>query len=416
MANIHSIIEMRRDRANLVKQYEEVLNRAKEQKRELSADEETQIDRIMTDEENLRKKIEREEWLEQKNSDLSGHENRFKAQREEDKTAPEYREVFKKWAISGVNALNEEERSILQGNYQNLGAEERALAAGTGAAGGFTVPQDFYNKLTDAMKQFGCMYECSTTLDTDTGAALPMPTSNDTTNKGRIIGENVAANTNADPVFGQKTLGAHIYTSDIILVPVGLLQDSAFDLETWLATKLGERIGRAGNEHFTTGDGTNKPRGIITDATVGKTGVAGQTTSVTYEDLLDLAHAVDPAYRPNAKYMFHDMTLKAIKKLKDSQGRPLFLPGIAYNEPDTVNGYGYWINQDMPTMAANAKSIAFGLMKSYYIRRVKNPVTVRFGEKFMDSFQIGFATFQRQDGLYLNAGTNPIALYQNSAT
>jgi HK97 family phage major capsid protein len=414
MANIHTIVEMRRDRANLVKQYEEVLNRATEETRELTTDEENQIDRIMKDEDELRKKIEREEWLEERNSQLSGHENRFKAQREDDKTKLEYRDVFKKWAISGVGSLNEEERSVLQGQYQNLGPEERALAVGTGAAGGFTVPQDFFNKMTDAMKSFGCMYECSTILPTDTGASLPMPTSNDTQNKGRIIGENVPANTNVDPAFGQKTLGAYIYTSDIVLVPVGLLQDSAFDLETWLATKLGERIGRIGNEHFTIGDGVNKPRGIITDASVGKVGVTGQTTSVTFEDLLDLEHAVDPAYRAKAKFKFHDTTLKAIKKLKDSQGRPLFLPGVAYKEPDTINGFGYWINQDMPIMAAGAKSIAFGVMESYYIRLVKNPITVRFGEKYMDSFQIGFATFQRQDGLYLNAGTNPIALYQNS--
>lgn len=416
MANIHTIVEMRRDRANLVKKYEEVLNRAKEEKRELAADEETQIDKIMADEEELRKKIEREEWLEERNAQLTGHENRFKAQREEDKTKLEYRDVFKKWAVSGVGSLNEEERSILQGQFQNLGPEERALAGGAGAAGGFTVPQDFYNKMTDAMKQFGCMYTCATPLDTDTGAPLPMPTSNDTQNKGRIIGENVAANTNVDPAFGQKTLGAYIYTSDIVLVPVGLLQDTAFDLETWLATKLGERIGRAGNEHFTIGTGVGQPEGIITNATVGKTGAVGQMTAVTYDDLIDLIHSVDPAYRQTAKFMFHDTSLKALKKLKDSQGRPLFLPGLAYKEPDTINDYQFMVNQDMPVMAANAKSIAFGTMQSYFIRKVKNPITVRFGEKYMDSFQIGFATFQRQDGLYLNAGTNPIAVYKNSAS
>jgi HK97 family phage major capsid protein len=416
MANIHSIIEMRRKRANLVKQYEEILNRAKDEKRELTADEETQIEKIMTDEEELRKKIEREEWLEERNSQLNGHENRFKADKEERKTRPEYREVFKKWAISGINSLTEEERAILQGGQRELAPEERALASGTGTAGGFTVPQDFYEKLTDAMKFYGGMYQVATVLDTDTGAPLPMPTANDTQNKGRIIGENTQANNNVDPSFGQKTLGAYIYTSDIVLVPVGLMQDSAFDLESWLATKLGERIARAGNEHFTVGTGTGEPEGIIGQAVVGKTGANGQTTSVTFDDIIDLIHSVDPSYRNGAKFMFHDNTLRALKKLKDSEGRPLFLPGVAYKEPDTLNGYGFVINQDVPEMAASAKSIVFGKLDSYFIRRVKNPITVRFGEKYMDSFQIGFATFQRQDGKFLNAGTNPVAVYQNSAT
>jgi len=79
---------------------------------------------------------------------------------------------------------------------------------------------------------------------------------------------------------------------------------------------------------------------------------------------------VDPAYRRMAEWMFHDSTLKAIKKLKDSEGRPLWAPGIAVREPNTILGYPYVVNNDMPVMAADAKSILFGDFSNYFIRDV----------------------------------------------
>ncbi len=212
------------------------------------------------------------------------------------------------------------------------------------------------------------------------------------------------------------TIQAFMYSSKLVRVSFQLLQDSAFDLNSFLARKLGERIGRITNTHFTTGDGTAKPNGVVTASTQGKVGATGQTTSVKYEDLVDLEHSVDPAYRNGAEWTMHDNTLGAIKKLVDSQGRPLFVPGIAANAPDTILGYSFVSNNDVAQMAANAKSILFGNFSKYLIRDISGFQMLRLVERYAEFFQVGFIGYSRHDGDLIDAGTNPIKHYANSAT
>ncbi len=415
MANVQSVIELRQKRAGLVKQMQDVLETAKTENRGLSVEENTKVDKIIADEEALTKEIRSLEWLEEKNSDLSGHENRGKADFQETQQKQEYRDVFKKWMTGGVGMLDTEERNMLFANKTTDSSDQRALSAITGGAGGFTVPQGFLNQLQEALKTFGGMREAAYVLNTETGNDLPIPTVNDTSNTGELVAENGAVGSQ-DVAFNQVTLKAYKFSSKMILVPIELLQDSAIDIEAYLAKALATRIGRITNQMFTTGTGTSQPQGVITAASVGKTGVAGQTTSVIYDDLVDLIHSVDPGYRDGANFMMNDSSLRNLKKLKDTTGAPIWVPGVAYKEPDTILGYNYTINQDMATMAANAKSIAFGNFKNYYIRNVMNLLMVRFGEKFMDQGQIGFLGFSRQDGRLVSAGTSPVAVYQNSAT
>jgi HK97 family phage major capsid protein len=416
MANVQEILELRKKRANLANQLKDVLDRAKEEKRELSADEEVQADRIIADEEELRKKIERLEKAEDMQRSLEGHENRFKAAGEENRQKTEYRDVFKKWITGGVEQLDAEERNLLFSNRAS-DPETRALSATTGAAGGYTVPVGFYDQLIEAQKWFGNLRQCCNVFSTDSGQQLQIPSTNDTGNLGAILAENAQAST-GDVSFSQVTLGAYKYTSNIVLVPIELLQDSAFDIESFLARKLGERIGRIQNQHFTIGTGTGQPQGIVTGSSQGKVAANGQTTAVTYDDLVDLEHSVDPSYRynPMTQFMFHDQTLKALKKLKDGYGRPLWVPGVALREPDTINNFKYTINNDVPVMAANAKSILFGDCSNFWIRDVKSVFLVRFNEKYMDAGQVGFVAFSRADSKLVNAGMNPIAYFQNSAT
>lgn len=417
MAHFQDVVEMRRKRANLVEQMNQMVNDAQNEKRSLTKEEEVKWDRIEKEEKQLRNNIKKLEDLEEYNKSLEGHENRFKAYDKEDRTegkkGAEYRDVFKKWIMGGMENLGAEERNVLFQNRENV--ETRALGVGTNTAGGYTVPQGFYDQLIVALKWFGGMRPVSNVFSTDSGNALPIPSTNDTANVGSILAENTAATT-TDVSFGQTILNAYKYTSGIELVSIELLQDSAFDIEQFLAQRLGERIGRIYNQHFTTGTGSSQPQGIVTAANLGKTGLTGQTTGIIFDDLIDLEHSVDPAYRAKAKFMMHDQTLKALKKLKDSQQRPLFLPGLAYGEPDTINGYQYQINNDMPQMAASAKSVLFGDFSNYWIRDVKAVQIVRFNEKYMDAGQIGFVAFSRADGRLINAGTNPVAYYQNSAT
>jgi HK97 family phage major capsid protein len=423
---MNKILELRQKRAALVTQGRELIDQADNEKRAMNADEENSYQKIMADVDAIKANIDKEERQKQLEDEMrnslgtgvgSGGAATLET-KDENRNKPvmkreEYRTAFKKYLITGMGGLDAEERKlILSGASQ----ETRALAVGTGSAGGYTVPQGFYDQLTDAMKWFGGIRNSKATiLRTAAGNALPMPTDNDTTVTGELVSENSAVSA-ADISFGQKILNAYKFSSKTVLVSLELLQDSAFDIEAFIAKKLGQRLGRITNTYFTTGTGTSQPQGIVTGATSGKVGATGQTTSITFDDLIDLEHSVDPAYRQNAQFMMNDSTLKAIKKLKDSYGRYLWLPGTSQNAPDTIMNYGYVINNDMASMAANAKSVLFGDLSTFYVRDVMDITLFRISEKYIENGQVGFLAFYRGDSAALDAGTHPICYYANSAT
>lgn len=246
---------------------------------------------------------------------------------------------------------------------------------------------------------------------------MPWPTNDDTANVGAILAENTQA-TEQDVLLAQKTLKAYMYTSKMVRVSFQLLQDSAFDLDTWLARALGTRIGRAQATHFATGTDVSQPEGLQTNAVVGKTGLTGQTTSIIYDDLVDLMHSVDPAYRTNAEdgvaWLMNDTTYAKVRKLKDTQGRPLLepLPGLP---PNVLFGYPIVIDPSIPAMTANAKSVLFGNFKAgYVIRDVGPPTLLRLDERFADFAQTGFIGFVRSDGRVQDASA--YRSYANSPT
>jgi HK97 family phage major capsid protein len=423
--SLKRILELRAKRANVVTESRSLIDDA-EKRGGFTAEDEQKYERMNTEIDNLTKDIEREERQLQLEKDaaeyrdgsgaglVGGEQRGEQAQNVPVTQREEYRSVFNKFLVSGMAGLDGEERTLLgQGRAQ---LEGRALSAITGAAGGFTVPQGFYNSLLESLKAFGGMRNVrSTVLRTAAGNTLPIPKVDDTSNVGAIVGENVTAGNATDPVFSQLNLGAYKYTSKVFLIPIELLQDSAFDIEAYIRNIIATRIGRITNTHFTVGTGSGQPTGVVTGATSGKVGTTGQVASVIYDDLIDLVHSVDPAYRvAGSEFMFNDNTLKALRKLKDSQGLPIWQPGMVQGEPDKILGYQYKINQDVATMAANAKSILFGDFSKFFIRDVMDLSIFRMGEKYIDQGQVGFVAFSRHDSVLTD--TAAIKYYANSAT
>lgn len=319
-----------------------------------------------------------------------------------------------KFLRGGMGELEPEERKLLRTGFVQE-KELRAQGVATGAGGGFLVPEAFRNKFQETLKAFGGVREVSEVIETESGATLPWPGNDDTGNKGAILGENVQV-TEQDFVLTENELGAFMYTSKLVRVSFQLLQDDAYDLEGRLARKLGERIGRIHNEHFTTGTGTGQPEGVQTNAVVGKTGAAGQTTSITFEDFIDLAHSVDPAYRAGGRgrFMLHDLSVAKARKLKSTDGVPLWQPSLQAGVPDALFGYPYTVNNDMPVMAASAKSVLFGdFFAGYVIRDVRGFTLLRLDERYADFLQVGFLGFQRADAQPQDASA--IRAYQNAA-
>jgi HK97 family phage major capsid protein len=217
-------------------------------------------------------------------------------------------------------------------------------------------------------------------------------------------------------------LSVYKYGSKVVAVPLELLQDSEVDIESFIRNRLAQRIGRITNLHFTVGSGVAQPKGAVTGATVGKVGATGTATSAGYDDFVDLEHSLDPAYRRMAgvRWMMHDNSLKAARKLKDTAGRPIWMPsydaGIQSSYPDTLLGYPITINQDLATMAANAKSVLFGAFSyGYKIRDVMDVTVFRFSDSaYVKKGQIGFLAWMRCGGTVVDPQS--IKYFQNSAT
>lgn len=324
--------------------------------------------------------------------------------------------IFDAWCRGGMEQLNDEQREYVANRKNEARRLYGSQSVGTGSQGGFLVPRDFSATLLEKMAAFGGVRSVANVIQTDGGNSIDFPTVDETGQEGELIGENTTA-TGQDIVFGTTAIDAYKYSSKIVTVPIELIQDSRIDIEAYVNKALAERIARITNRHFTVGDGTSKPRGVVVAAASGKTGVTGQTTSVTYDDFVDMEHSVDPAYRNEAGWMFHDQTLKVIKKLKDSQGRPLWRPGVTGGDPNDILGYKYTINQHMAQMAANAKSILFGDFSKYTIRDVMAVTLFRFADsKYMEKGQVGFLAWSRHDGDLIDASNESVRYYANSAT
>jgi HK97 family phage major capsid protein len=444
------LLELRDQRKTLSDQAAKILTTAATEKRaELKGEEEERLRALYAEVDNLTKHIqlrERQEDLEAQLAlpaprigealarplDLRGPNGASRWQRED-----ESREAMRAWFLAasdkppqrdhielcqrmGVDLANRQMFFHLSTRpMRHLGEraqwEYRAQATTPGAVGGFTIADEMMQPLEVALLTFGGLRSAARVIRTTTGADLPWPMMNDTAQKGVRLAENAQVS-QQDIVFTQLVLQSFKYSSKMILVSVEFLQDSSVNVPEEIGRLLGERIGRITNEEMTTGTGTAMPLGVVTASTVGKVGLAGQVATVIYDDLVDLEHSVDPAYRGNAQWMFHDTTLRALKKLKNTQGEPLWLENLRGGAPATILGYPYVINQEMPVMAANAKSILFGDFSKYLIRDIVDVTILRLDERFADYHQVAFLAFSRHDGDLLDAGTHPIKHYANPAT
>lgn len=335
---------------------------------------------------------------------------------------PEYRDAYNVYLRHGAHRLTEDQRSLL-GKYKT-DMESRAQSVGTDSEGGFTVPEGFAGFITEAMQDFSGLLGAAnpggnggpTLLVTASGNTIPFPTNDDTANSGSIIAENAQVS-EQDLVFGARNLTAYMYSSDLIRVSLQLLQDEAVNLEQYIGNALGKRIGRALSPHFAIGTGTGQPTGLATAATDGAINIS-VAAGVTYDNLVDFEHALDPAYRRRgASWVFNDTILADLKKLVDGNLRPLWLPaalgGIAdQGARPTLMGYGYIIDQGMESLVIGDRPIAFGDLSEFMIRQVLGVNLFKFEERYMDFLQKGFLGFARFDSnlIDVNAVVTDIAV------
>jgi HK97 family phage major capsid protein len=335
------------------------------------------------------------------------------------RNSQEYRKAF--WAYTRARGSSKpdpilDECLVLEARtYAGLGD------ASSSADGYYLVPIGFQREIEKRMISFGGMRRNSRVLNTSTGNVLNWPTADDTANVGNWVAE-AAAVSQVNPTFANVQFNAYLASSKQVLVSVQLLQDSAFDLESYLAEAFAIRIARIANNGYTVGSGSGQPNGILTAieadgsplivTAVGSTNNDGGASedgsnSIGSDDLANLIAELDPMYRVGAKFMMHWSVIDYLRKLKDKYGRPLWEVSIAQGTPDRIYGYEYDWNADMSAWTqgagesgANASlyTILFGQFSKYIVREIGGITMVRFNELYMPNHQVGFQAFLRTDG------------------
>ena len=270
-----------------------------------------------------------------------------------------------------------------------------ALEEGTDSEGGYLVPDEYERTLVEALEEENVFRQLAKVIRTSSGdRKIPVVATKGTAS---WIDEE-GAYTESDDSFGQVSIGAY-KVGTMIKVSEELLNDSVFDLESYIAKEFARRIGAKEEEAFFTGDGSGKPLGVLAATGGAETGVtAASSTAVTADELMDLFYSLKSPYRKKAVWVLNDSTIKAVRKLKDSTGQYLWQPSLVAGTPDTLLGRPVKTSAYMPVIAAGAKTIAFGDFSYYWIADRQGRSFKRLNELYAANGQVGFLGSQRVDG------------------
>lgn len=406
-------------RQSVWEQAKELADRAADENRNFSGDEQRQWDEL--------------------NSELEALDRRIDAFIEGEQRAKDAEESFAKLqgngngrrssgtALVAASASDDgstgaELRAFLRGErgrYFDVGPDGpvqfRDLSKLTAGAGGNLVPTSFYDRLVAHLIETSAILQTSpTVLNTASGETIQVPKT--TAHSSAAIVTEAGAISESDPAFGQVSLGAFKYGT-MIQVSRELLDDSGVDLEGYLAMQAGRALGNAFGAHMVTGTGTGQPRGVVTDATVGVTGGTGVTGAFTSDNLIDLQYSVIAPYRASrsAYWVVRDASLAAIRKLKGSDGQYIWQPSLVIGAPDLLLGKPIVTDPNVAATGLSAKSVIFGDFSQYFVRLAGG---VRFERSDDFAFANDLVTFRalmRADAALVDL-TGAVKVFQGGAS
>ncbi len=386
-----TILELREKRAKAWEAAKAFLDSHRKENGVLSAEDDaayTKMEQEITDLGKEIARLERQEALDAElnrpvNKPLTGKPGgRADADDAEDKTgraSDDYRKNF--W-----NAMRSK---VPMPNVTN------ALQIGTDSEGGYLVPDEYERTLVEALEEENIFRQMAKVIKTSSGdRKIPVVATKGTAS---WIDEE-GAYPESDDSFGQVSIGAY-KLGTMIKVSEELLNDSVFDLQSYISREFARRIGAKEEEAFFTGDGKGKPLGVLAATGGAETGVtAASATAVTADELMDLYYSLKSPYRKKSVWVLNDSTIKAIRKLKDTNGQYLWQPSLTAGTPDTILGRPVKTSAYMPAIAAGAKTIAFGDFSYYWIADRQGRSFKRLNELFAATGQVGFLASQRVDG------------------
>jgi HK97 family phage major capsid protein len=316
-----------------------------------------------------------------------------------------YNQAFVAWARTGrEDALQEFIR--------------QDMSVGSDPDGGYLVPADLTGRIVARIYDLSPIRQIAFVQPTS-ASELEGIVDNSDFDAGWVA-ETGTRNTTTTATIGRYSIAAEeMYAQPKITTK--LLADAAVNLEAWLTMKLSDRFARLEGAASVGGDGINKPRGFTSYTTAATadgsrawgtlehkaSGVSGgfatPTTSVSPADVLvDLVYALKAGYRANARWVTSKATLAAVRKFKDVDGNYIWQPGIAPGQPSTLLGYPVTEAEDMPALAANSLSVAFGDFREGYLIADRMDMTM-LRDPYTDKGFVKFYTTKRVGGAVVNS-------------
>lgn len=377
------IIELREKRAKVWEEAKAFLDERRGEDGLLSAEDTATYEKMETEVVNLGREIERLERQAAIDLELA------KATSQALKTIPG-KEAEKEGRASSEYA------QAFWNHMRNRGGYEvrNALTIGTDSEGGYLVPDEFEHTLVEALEEENVMRQLAKVITTSSGdRKIPVVASKGTASwvdEEGLIPED-------DDAFGQVSIGAY-KVATMIKVSEELLNDSIFNLESYIAKEFARRIGAKEEEAFLVGDGEGKPTGIFDDTYGGEVGVTTTAAAIKMDEIIDLFYSLKSPYRKRAVFITNDATVKEIRKLKDGNGQYLWQPSVSAGEPDTILNRPVKTSAYVPTIQPGAKVMAFGDFGYYWIADRQGRAFQRLNELYAANGQVGFRATQRVDG------------------
>jgi|NOAtaT_7_FD_contig_81_1324536_length_1254_multi_5_in_0_out_0_1 HK97 family phage major capsid protein len=330
-------------RANLTEQIRDVIEGAEKEGRGLDAAELEKIDRIEADITRADNAIAVAKRNEERAVEASVASKGFALPEKSERSASDVlREIA---ATRGAHTFNREERTLVPSAN--------------------TVPKSFFDEVFDVARLVGPMLDVGQRINTTSGEDITIPTLT-AYSTATLKGAGTALD-ESEPTYSSITLQAYKYG---LLIPVSneLIADAGFNISAHLAEQAGNGLGFAVNAALTTGDGNNKPNGVVTAAGSGITGGTGVAGAFTADNLIDLQYSLDGAARrlPGVAYMATGSSIGAMRKLKDVAGNYLYTVNVG--QPDNFAGYPVVENPAIAATGTGAKSVLFGHWPSYKVR------------------------------------------------
>lgn len=403
---------IKEQRVKLVHDMDAIINNAKEEKRNLNAEEQKQWDDMYAKEAELRNTANTLKKQDDLNKSLAAQAEAINPKVSTDETEAR-NAAFEKYVKRGMKSLNSSERNLMEFR----GTDTQITS--TDALGGYLVPKSFSDQLNQKLQGgFSSVMTAGarhgSIINTASGAPLYYPNTSDTTS-GAILTEG-SADTTADVTFGNTILNAYTFTSKLVKISRQLLQDEAFSVDSWLVDVLGRRLAKGIDEQLTGGDGSSKPKGINQASTDSTVAFAADTP--TLAELNNVYHAVNTAYRnENSCWFMADSLWKNVKQMTVNNNlianadilagvRPSFeedgSAGVIFGKP-------VYINEHLSgASASGGKTCIFGDISQYKIRIVGQPQLLRLDERYADELSVGFILFHRLDGNLVTAATDAL--------